>query len=234
MKHLSLCFGAFLALGSTAFPGPVETFSKESKNVVAPCPEWYGDKEWNLNLWGTYAFTDNDRRFDEYLGTDHAWGGGADLRYFFHRYFGIGLQGFAVNATRNTFDSTYIHPPFMIPPRPDTFTFETGKDSRLVGAFLGTFTLRFPIHCSRFAPYIWGGGGVIFGGGESDEIVRDVGLSYHTEHHGSSTEGIGQIGAGLEVRFTRHIGWTNDFSWNFLTREHSNFGMARTGINFAF
>ena len=197
-------------------------------------PEWYGDNEWNVNVGGTYVFTDNDWRFDEYLGSDHAWGGGADIKYFFHRYFGIGVQSFAVNATRHTFDATFIHPPSIIPPRPDLNINETGEDSRLVGALLGTFTLRFPPHHSRFAPYIWGGGGVIFGGGESDEIVRDIALNYHTEHHGSSTEGIGQIGAGFEVRVTPHMGWTNDFSWNFVTRENSDFGMARTGINFAF
>ncbi|HEX7518511.1 MAG TPA: hypothetical protein VF345_14625, partial [Chthoniobacterales bacterium] len=182
------------------------------------------------NLWGTYVFTGNEWRDDEYLGADHAWGGGVDIKYFFHRYFGIGLQGFAVNANRETFDLANNR----------VIINERGSDSRLVGAFLGTFTLRFPAHCSRFAPYIWGGGGVIFGGGERDEIVSDgmggniaPGL-FHTEHHGTSTEGIGQIGAGFEVRFTRHIGWTNDFSWNFVTRDNSDFGMARTGINFAF
>ena len=99
---------------------------------------------------------------------------------------------------------------------------------------LATFTLRFPAHCSRFAPYIWGGGGVIFGGGDLDEIVNDGNGFFHTEHRDSSTEGIGQIGAGFEVRFTPHFGWTNDFSWNFVTHENSDFGMARTGINFAF
>src|SRR5438046_1844636 len=32
---------------------------EEMKQVayVPPCPEWYGDREWNVNLWGKYAFT---------------------------------------------------------------------------------------------------------------------------------------------------------------------------------
>jgi hypothetical protein len=223
MKKLTLCLSALFALGSVAWAGTVESYSKESKNVVPPCPEWYGDNEWNLNLWGTYVFTDSD---DQYLGDSHAWGGGADLKYFFHRYFGIGIQGWAVSADRTTFDLNPNPPPLIV----------TGEDSRAVGAFLGTFTLRFPFHCSRFAPYIWGGGGVIFGGGERDEFVLGlVGAQPTTVvHHDSETEGIGQIGAGFEVRFSRHIGWTNDFSWNFVTRENSDFGMARTGINFAF
>jgi hypothetical protein len=227
MRKLTLCLCALVALGSAAFAGT--EYSKDSKTVPPPCPEWYADKEWNVNLWGTYVFTGNEWRDDEYLGADHAWGGGVDLKYFFHRYFGIGLQGFAVNATRHTFD--LANNPIIID--------ETGTDSRLVGAFLGTFTLRFPAHCSRFAPYLWGGGGVIFGGGDRDELVSDPTAPgsaplFHTEHHGTSTEGIGQVGAGFEFRFTPHFGWTNDFSWNFVTRENSDFGMARTGINFAF
>ena len=223
MKKLMLSVCALVALGSAAFAG-TETYSKD-KTVIPPCPEWYGDNEVNLNLWGTYVFTGNEWRNDEYLDADHAFGGGADLKYFFHRYFGIGVQGWAVNATRQTFDLAF-NPPLI--------RNQIGEDSRIVGAFLGTFTLRFPAHCSRFAPYIWGGGGVIFGGGERDVIVSDGVPFFHTEHRDSSSEGIGQVGAGFEVRFTRHIGWTNDFSWNFVTRENSDFGMARTGINFAF
>ncbi len=38
--------------------------------------------------------------FDKYLGGDHAWGGGIDLKYFFRRYFGIGVEGFVLNARR--------------------------------------------------------------------------------------------------------------------------------------
>jgi hypothetical protein len=220
---------ALVALSSVAVAGSESSASKDKTVVPPPCPVWYADNEWNVNLWGTYLFTGNEWRDDEYFGADHGWGGGADIKYFFHRYFGIGVQGWAVNATRHTFD--LANNPVVIN--------ETGSDSRVVGAFLGTFTLRYPFHGSRFAPYLWGGGGILFGGGERDELVFDtapVGAAplFHTEHHGTSTEGIGQIGAGFELRVTPHVGWTNDFSWNFVTHENSDFGMARTGINFAF
>src|SRR5882724_8448356 len=79
---------------------------KEMKQVayVPPCPGWYGDREWNLNLWGTYAFTNTEfapnpslvdivqstseggpvlGTYDRYIGGDHAWGGGGDIKYFF-------------------------------------------------------------------------------------------------------------------------------------------------------
>src|ERR1700704_3816349 len=108
--------------------GPHLPSSKESKEVAPPpCPCWYADNEWNMNIWGTYAFTANDyptamdtismgvpvnRPFsdaDSYLEADHAWGGGTDLKYFFHRYFGIGIQGFGLNA-RRSFGTVTVRP----------------------------------------------------------------------------------------------------------------------------
>jgi hypothetical protein len=37
-------------------------------------------------------------------------------------------------------------------------------------------------------------------------------------------EAIGQLGAGLEIRFTPHIGWMSDFSWNVVNGQDNNFG----------
>src|SRR5256884_4931976 len=70
---------------------------KEMKQVAPPlCPDWYGDREWNVNLFGTYAFTNTEfapnpslvdivqstsegcavlGTYDHYIGGDHAWGG---------------------------------------------------------------------------------------------------------------------------------------------------------------
>ena len=45
---------------------------------------------------------------------------------------------------------------------------------------------------------------------------------------------IGQVGGGMEIRLTPHIGWVSDFSWNFVDGPNNNFGMVRTGVNFAF
>ena len=215
---------ALIALGGESYSG------KEVKQVVPPpCPEWYGDTEWNVGVWGTYVFSGNDWRDDEYLETDHAWGGGVDLKYFFHRYFGIGVEGWVVDARRQTFDIT-------INQQQEVFDFSEGSKNRAIGAALGTLTFRYPFHCSRFSPYIWGGAGAIFGGGDTDVVVTDQinPIIVHTEHTDGQTEFVGQVGIGFEVRFTRHIGWLNDFSWNFMTKDNSDFGMARSGLNFAF
>jgi hypothetical protein len=228
MKKIALGLVTLIALASVTFGGNESYSGKDMKQVAPPpCPEWYGDKEWDVSLWGTYVFTSEDWFNDTYLESDHAWGGGIDAKYFFHRYFGVGIEGWAVNSNRETFD---------LNGSPGNFTFSEGHEHNMIGAVLGTFTLRYPIQCSRFAPYVWAGGGAIFGGGQRDELVlvdTDP-ITVATEHHGARTEMLGQFGGGLEVRFTRHIGWINDFSWNVVDGPRNNFGMIRSGINFAF
>jgi hypothetical protein len=227
---------------------------KEMKQVAPPpCPEWYGDNEWNVNLWGTYAFTNTEYNpnlwlvdvvqstsegnpvlgtYDHYIGGDHAWGGGGDIKYFFHRYFGVGIEGFALDASKNGFD-IFEDPTIPI------FTTEKINHDRTIGAVLGTLTLRYPIRCTRFAPYAWAGVGAIFGGGERD-ILHTQGppdafaVHAQTDHFGSETKVLSQFGAGLEIRFARHVGWTNDLSFGVIDGPKNNFGMVRSGLNFAF
>lgn len=80
------------------------------------------------------------------------------------------------------------------------------------GAVLASLTVRSPIGCSHFAPYAF------VGGGATTDDVRAM----------------GQIGGGLEFRFTRHVSVMADFAWNIVGENTSDFGMARAGINFAF
>ena len=221
---------ALIAVGGESYSG------KEAKEVVPPpCPEWYGDTEWNVGLWGAYAFTSENWQDDRYLETDHAWGGGIDLKYFFHRYFGVGVEGFGLKANRRSLD-LFEDESSLLEPEPLRATGRGSRHSRFTGGALGTLTFRYPFHCSRFAPYIYGGAGAIFGGGESATFIDDDNGTDNdrTVISDSDARFMGQMGGGIEVRFTRHIGWLNDFSWNFVGRNHSDFGMARSGINFAF
>jgi len=92
MKKLTLSLCAAIAMASAAYAG--ETYTKESKSVAPPpCPQWYADNEFNLTLSGVYAWTGNNWEDDTYFGFDHAWGGALDAKYFVHRYFGFGVQG---------------------------------------------------------------------------------------------------------------------------------------------
>jgi hypothetical protein len=236
MKKILLTLLASAGIASVAFAG-TETYSgKEMKQVAPPpCPEWYADNEFNVGLWGTYVFTGNNWPEDRYMRADHAWGGGIDLKYFFHRYFGVGIEGWAVDA-RSAFPDFAFDFSENAFDRGPSFTHE----NHAIGAVLGTFTLRYPIHCSRFSPYVFAGGGGIFGGGQkvNTERVLEEGEGFDiietTGHSGGETKGIGQFGGGIEVRFTPHIGWISDFSWNVVGGTTNNFGMARTGLNFAF
>jgi hypothetical protein len=251
LASVCLCLLLRVAQGGT-------DYSKTSKQVAAtPCPEWYSDNEWNVNLWGTYAFTGTDYSpnlwiadliqsttegqtvlgtYDKYLGGDHAWGGGGDIKFFFHRYFGIGAEGFVVDAEKGGFN-------LLLDPRNQIYIHDRTRTERAIGSALGTFTLRYPVPCTRFAPYAWAGGGAIFGGGESDTVITHpiAGLpngfptvEARSRHFGGETRAMAQFGYGLEFRVTRHIGWTNDFCWNVVDGPKNNFGMFRSGLNVAF
>jgi hypothetical protein len=227
MRKSVLGLFCIAAVTSAAFAG-TETYSgKEMKQVAPPpCPQWYADNEFNVGLWGTYIFTGNEWRDDRYFESDHAWGGGVDVKYFFHRYFGVGVEGWMVDS-RRAFEDVFIDLNNGI------FDFETRHESRAVGSVLGTLTLRYPIPCTRFAPYLFAGGGGIFGGGEKTNVIVNDGI-IRTEQTDTESRAIGQFGSGIEVRFTPHIGWISDFSWNVVDGPDNNFGMVRTGINFAF
>ena len=224
MKKLTLSLCAAIAMATAAYAG--ETYTKESKTVPPPpCPQWYADNEFNLTLSGVYMWTGNNWEDDRYFAVDHGWGGAIDAKYFVHRYFGFGAQvwGARINS-HEIFDNG--------------FTRVWGdEESRVGGGVLGTFTLRFPMNCSRWAPYMWIGGGAVWGGGRDHEFFLDstqpLGI-VRREFESTDSKLVGQVGGGFEVRFTPHVGWTNDFSWNVVSGTHNNFGMARTGINFAF
>ena len=214
MKKLTLGFCALVALSVSAFAG--ETTTTESKAVVPPpCPQWYADNEFNLSLSGIYAFSGNDNTF-----LDHGWGGGIDAKYFFHRYFGIGVQGFWLDANTDDDDNVIV------------LNGDDG-DGDGVGGILGTFTVRFPGNCSRFAPYFWVGGGGVWGN-DAETFVVTPGAVVRVNGDDNEGHGMGQVGGGFEIRFTPHFGWQNDFSWNIVSGSNNNFGMYRSGLNFAF
>jgi hypothetical protein len=141
-----------LPLAVCGFARAGTEYAEKSVKQAPPSPEWYADNELNVGLWGAYVFTQTNYdpnldlfsiatsarspglhmtfpgpdygKFDTYLGGDHAWGGGIDIKYFFHRYFGIGIEGFALDARRNGFDITQAFSTF------DLFTGEIIRQGR--------------------------------------------------------------------------------------------------------
>ncbi|MEP7014456.1 MAG: hypothetical protein ABI925_03365 [Verrucomicrobiota bacterium] len=238
MKRLVLTLGILYFVSTWAFGGPEAYSGKEMKQVAPPpCQEFYADSEWNISLWGAVAFGgDNNNDFDEDSLTfvdgetvhfdnsigDFAGGGGIDIKYFSHRYFGMGLEAYGLAG-----DSNGNHVSDSL--RADGLDPHDGNSG--VGAVKGTFTLRYPFHCSRFSPYLFAGGGVLFGG-EHETFVL-IGVKERWERRsGHDARALGQVGGGFEVRFTPHIGFITDASWN--VTDDEDFGMVKAGINFAF
>jgi hypothetical protein len=236
MKTFFSGLSLLMLLVATARSGTSETFDK-SVTETETTRSWYAAREFNVQLWGTYAFTANDYRQDSperdrYLRSDHAWGGGVDAKYFFSRYVAVGVEGYAVSST-----ATF---PYLAQFGPLT-TYPALRDTRTIGAGLATITLRCPIGASRFAPYAVLGGGFIAGGGQQLQFEflgyagRPPGSNpYRAYTDFAETRAIGQFCGGLEIRLTRHLGLINDFIWNVVDGRDNNFGMARTGINLAF
>jgi hypothetical protein len=267
MKIFTFALMAACSFATLAVAGPEQYSGKEMKQTVAPVavPEWYGDHEWNVGVWGTYVWAGNgpfgrdnlpsnipdgaapdlglngngvdlrSHHGDSYLGASDAWGGGVDLKYFICRYFGIGVEGYGLAVHRDKPEVPKETVAFGHSDKPvDLHDEDLG-----IGSGLGTFTIRFPI--GRFAPYVFAGGGGIFGGGDIERVkVSPIRRGGNGETYGEvsygddSSKAVAQVGGGLEFRFTRHIGVMSDVSWNIVDGPNNNFGMVRSGLNFAF
>ncbi|SRR5581483_4117965 len=254
MKKFIIAAGLALAAGTILQAGPAD--KEIMQQAPAPC-EWYRAHEWDLDLWGTFAISgnpgvDNRGRFlepsdahvpedtgnppgsqdpnehtaylqfgnDRFLDRDSTWGGGVDVKYFFSKYWALGLEGLVLDCQRN-----------------------------IGGGAFGTLTVRWPIGCSRFAPYAFGGFGVIAGGEHSDWFHNEIHHVHGSangpvviEHEYNAPDGIqnkhaevaGQAGAGMEVRVTPRIGVMSDFAWNVVDGPDNNFGTARVGVTLSY
>jgi hypothetical protein len=237
MKRPGLTILISCCISALAQAGP--TTDKEVLQSAPPPCQWFRAHEWNLNLWGTYAFAANDTstrhfgninevgdlapeslvgyfdlgplREDRFMDKDHAWGGGADVKFFFGKYWALGAEGFIVNS-RNA-----------------------------GGAGLGTFTFRYPISCSRFAPYAFAGVGVLAGGSHStffyfQDESRSGRVEFTENRHIQNKHAlaIGEFGAGLEIRITPRMGVMGDFAWNVVEEGHNDFGMVRSGVTLSY
>ena len=133
MKRSVLGLLCIAALASVALAG-TETYPGKEMKQMPPCPQWYADNEFNVSLWGTYIFTGKNWQGDRYLESDHAFGGGVDLKYFFHRYFGVGVEGWAVDArcAFEDIDEVFFRQTLV------SRTVRTAHESRAVGSVLGT------------------------------------------------------------------------------------------------
>ena len=146
---------------------------------------------------------------NELFARDNTFGGGVDLKYFWSRFFGAGIEGMGIAAKTN-----------------------------FAGAELATLTVRYPWGRFAPYGWggigaLEGGGTLYHFFNERNVFLgADVSLDPKAErefftddlvqdHH---TRGIGQLGVGLEYRVTCHVGLMADFSWNFVfgTEDHAD------------
>src|SRR5437016_1390218 len=179
----------------------VDPFSPdEDPFVIDYGTGFYGEPQvWNPNERVNIGQVSKNQLF----ARDDTWGGGADIKYFWNKYFGVGIEGVGLAAKTN-----------------------------FAGGGLLTLTGRYPFgrfapYVTGGIGFIGGGAtlykffnekhhfvnGVVTGPppnfGEREFWTVDPVANNHVR-------ALGQIGAGLEFRVTCHIGLMADFTWNFV------------------
>src|SRR5438477_7863563 len=142
---------------------------------------------------------------NQLFARDNTWGGGVDVKYFWSRYFGVGIEAPGLAAKTNfagggvaTLTGRY---PF-------------GRFAPYVWGGLGFIdggatTYKYFNERHRYAP----GTGIYAG---SDFVANEQEFWTTDPVYNGHIRGLGQLGAGLEFRVTCHIGLMADASWNFV------------------
>src|ERR1700693_722376 len=154
------------------------------------------------------------------FGRDNTFGGGVDVKYFWSRYFGVGLEGLGLAAKTNFAGGGLVTLTGRLP---------FGRFAPYLTGGLGFIdgggaTYKFfnekPVRTAT-GETLPGGAGILFPGGVSpyqgEPFVTNEQEFWTTDAvYNSHLRGLGQIGAGLEFRVTCHLGLMADFTWNFV------------------
>lgn len=204
-RIIALTVAVFASQAVSTFAGEAVASSKE---VVAPPPpppiSYFRSNEFSLGVFGSYGVGFYDNH--RAIG-EHAWGGGVDGQYFPLQYLGLAVEGNFFNEIPGDFFGSTV---------------------------TGNLVLRYPLDNKypnlHLAPYVFGGVGGIFN--ESNHFTPTVGAEFH--RRGTKDEVLGDIGGGLEYRFTPHIGLFTDARYNFVNGPRNDFMLTRFGLRYAF
>jgi hypothetical protein len=227
-----------------------------SKQVIAPPPappvSFFRGNEFDIGAFATYVTGTNGggtKRtvFDggttftlSSSGSPDGWGGGMDFTYFFPwKYAGVRVQGAGVELSTGTVTVTGSN----------GFSSRSGSGSAAAGVVTGDFVLRLPLDdfwsSVHLAAYIFGGfGGVFTGAGGNTIHTRFPQVNQRFNNASSNVSNnrvLGNIGGGLEYRFTPHIGVFGEAGYNWVGGgQHSfnssvkDFVQANFGLRYAF
>jgi len=208
-----------------------------SKQVIAPPPpppvSFFRGNEFDIGVFATYVTGTNGggsrttRTFDDETftlsssGSAHGWGGGMDFTYFLPwKYAGFRFQGAGLDlSTRNLTVTS------------SNGSSRSGSGSAAAGVITGDLILRLPLDdfwpSVHLAPYIFGGGGGLFTGAGGNTInTRFPGVNNRFNNAStnvSNNRGVGNVGGGLEYRFTPHIGLFGEAGYNWVGGGNHNF-----------
>jgi hypothetical protein len=254
MKRLiSLAVMAIASQAAAVFAGEPMVSSKQ---VIAPPPSppvsFFRGNEFVIGAFATYVTGTNgggtrQTVFDDGTtftlsssGSPNGWGGGMDFTYFLPwKYAGFRVQGAGVELTTGNVTVTGSN----------GFRSRSGSGSAAAGVVTGDFVMRLPLDdfwsSVHLAPYIFGGfGGVFTGAGGNTINTRfpEVNQRFNNaSSNASNNRVLGNIGGGLEYRFTPHIGVFGEAGYNFVGGgQHSfnssvkDFVQANFGLRWAF
>jgi hypothetical protein len=151
-----LCASFFtIVLASSAVAG--ERMVTIDKQGPAPTEQWFGDREWQVDIFGQY--TDGNGPDHAGIVREHGWGGGVGVNYFFTRNWGVGVDAVYLNAKEAPALSKDND-------REDTYNFSA------------SVIYRFPMESSHLAPYVYVGGGASIDGEAWATAHGGLGLEY--------------------------------------------------------
>jgi hypothetical protein len=135
---------------------------------------------------------------NQLFARDDTWGGGADVKYFFSKYFGVGVEGLGLAAKTNFAGGGLLTLTGRMP---------FGRFAPYVTGGIGFIDGGATLYKFFNEKHTYDAAGFVIN--EREFWTTDPVYNHHVR-------ALGQIGAGLEFRLTCHIGLMTDFTWNFV------------------
>jgi hypothetical protein len=195
-----LCFAGFSSEGAEK-PQEAKSYTSEIREPGGA--ELFGDREWQVDIFGFGAFyrsaegnfagslTGTGRNSRQFSGRP-GWGVGLGASYFFQRFVGIGVEQDLFGRTDGGF--------------------RRGDFGYVRWATIGNLFLRYPIEAWRIAPYAMVGGGAMYGNTPNNTVNGGRGRQ---ANYRLSGQGFGHVGGGLDYRIMRNVGIFSDLRYVF-------------------